>query len=210
MVYNLIVESESTTEEVSPLTRTQRARRDDIVAASIVVLDRDGFAAATLDRIAAEAGASKGVVLYHFGSKEAIFEAVVTALFAAGADFMTQRILAAVGYRARLHAYLDSNLRFIADHAPHVNAVHRILENVRPLELSDDVTPLRSILASGQAAGELGEFDPHVVALTIRAVVDGASFYFTENPGLDIDHYIVEAVQLFDRATAPSSRKDPS
>ena len=204
------MQSDSGIPDAAAYTRTQRARRDDIVAASIVVLDREGFAAATVDRIATEAHTSKGVVLYHFGSKEAIFEAVVTALFAEGAEFMTQRILAEAGHRARLAAYLDSNLRFIAEHAAHVNAVHRILENVRPPQLSDDVAPLRRMLAAGQDAGEFGGFDPHVVALTIRAVVDGASFYFTENPGIDIDHYIAEAVQLFDRATSPATRKESS
>ena len=67
------------------------------------------------------------------------------------------------------------------------------------------MVPLRAMLAAGQDAGEFGEFDPHVVALTIRAVIDAASFYFTANPGLDIDHYVAEAVQLFDRATAATS-----
>jgi DNA-binding SARP family transcriptional activator len=31
----------------------------------------------------------------------------------------------------------------------------------------------------------------------------GASFYFTAHPDLDIEHYITQATQLFDKATAP-------
>ena len=132
MGYTLTVRSDSASIPSDRPSRTRRARRDDLVAATITVLDRDGFASATVERIAAQAGTSKGVALYHLGSKEAIFEAVVTALFAEGTEYMTERILAAQGHRARLHAYLDSNLRFIADHAAHVNAVHRIMENVAP------------------------------------------------------------------------------
>src|SRR5215467_12079979 len=109
----------------SRLTRTQRARRDDIVQAAIAVLDRDGFAAASIDRIAMEAGTSKGTVLYHFKTKEAMYESVVAALYEAGAAYMTERILAAPGFRPKLHAYLNSNLQFIADNAAHVRAVHR-------------------------------------------------------------------------------------
>jgi AcrR family transcriptional regulator len=184
------------------LSRTRRARRDDITAAAIEVLDREGFAAATLDRIAAVAGTGKGVVLYHFGSKEAVFEAVVGDLFSRGAAIMTERILAETGWRARLHAYIDSNLRFIADNAAHVAAVHRILENAPTSVDQDSVAALRDLLAKGQDAGELGDFDPQVIALMIRAVVDAASFYFTENPGIDIDHHIAQAVRAFDRATA--------
>jgi TetR/AcrR family transcriptional regulator len=185
------------------LTRTQRARRDDIVAAAIVVIDRQGYAAASVERIAKEAATSKSTVLYHFKSKEAINDAVVRLLYANGAAYMAERITAAASSRDRLRAYLSSNLRFIAENATHVNAVHRILERTGFRVDADAVTPLRQLLRSGQEAGELGSFDPEVMALTIRAVVDMASFHFTAHPGLDVDHYIDEAVQLFDKATAP-------
>lgn len=183
------------------LTRTQRARRRDIVEAAIAVLEREGFSAASVDRIAREAGTSKGTVLYHFASKEAIFAAVVGSLFEEGAAYMTERILAQSTPTGRLHAYLDSNLRFIAERAAHITAVHRIQENAGPTgDGASAIAPLRQLLASGQDAGEFGEFDPQVVALTIRAIVDGASYYFTENPGLDIDHHISETIRIFDRA----------
>ena len=68
---------------------------------------------------------------------------------------------------------------------------------------SDAVSPLRQLLASGQESGEFGSFDPEVMALAIRGIVDVASFYFTAHPDLDIDHYIDEVVQLFVKTTAP-------
>ncbi|NEN07296.1 TetR/AcrR family transcriptional regulator [Diaminobutyricibacter tongyongensis] len=187
------------------LTRTQRARQADIVDAAIAILDREGFAAASVERIAAEAGTTKSTVLYHFKTKEAIYEAVVVTLFQAGAAYMTERIMAADSRPDKLHAYLSSNLSFIAEHAAHVNAVHRIQENAGPSgDGSDAVTPLAHLLASGQETGEFGShFDPEVMALAIRAIVDGASFHFTAHPGLDVPHYVDEAIQLFDRATAP-------
>ncbi|WP_426515989.1 TetR/AcrR family transcriptional regulator [Diaminobutyricibacter sp. McL0618] len=186
-------------------TRTQRARQADIVAAAIALLDREGYAAASVERIAAEAGTTKSTVLYHFKTKEAIYEAVVVTLFQAGGAYMTERIMAADTRQDKLHAYLASNLSFIAENAAHVNAVHRIQENAGPLsDGSDAVVPLAHLLASGQETGEFGShFDPEVMALAIRAIVDGASFHFTAHPGLDIDHYVSEAIQIFDRATAP-------
>lgn len=193
----------SKTNADAKLTRIQRARREDVIAAAITVLDRDGFRAASVERIAEAAETSKGTLLYHFSSKETLYQAVVEALFTAGAEYMTERIAAAEGCRGKLHAYLDSNLRFIAEHAAHVVAVHRILENAAGrTDQFEDVAPLRRLLAAGQQAGEFGDFDPEIVALAIRAVVDGASFHFTEHPGLDIDHYVNEAVRLFDKATA--------
>ena len=41
---------------------------------------RDGAAALTLDAVAAEAGVSKGGVLYHFGSKRALIDGLLDAL----------------------------------------------------------------------------------------------------------------------------------
>jgi AcrR family transcriptional regulator len=151
------------------LTRTQRARREDIVAAAIAVLDRDGYAAASLERIAKEAATSKSTVLYHFKTKEAINQAVVRLLSENGAAYMTERIMAVDSSRDRLRAYLSSNLRFIAQNAAHVNAVHRILENVGfHVYTTDAMSPLRQLLASGQQTREFGSFDPEVMALAIR------------------------------------------
>jgi AcrR family transcriptional regulator len=194
----------STSGPRSALTRTQRARQQDIVTAAIAVLNSEGYAAASIDRIARAAAASKGTVLYHFKTKEAVNEAVVRLLYDNGAAYMTERITAVESYRDRLRAYLSSNLRFIADNAAHVNAVHRILENAGSgIEVPDGVAPLRHLLASGQQHGEFGQFDPEVMALAIRAIVDAASFHFTAHLELDTEHYITQTVQLFEKATAP-------
>jgi AcrR family transcriptional regulator len=172
--------------------------------AAIAVLDSDGYAAASIERIAKAAATSKGTVLYHFKTKEAVNEAVVRLLFDNGAAYMTERVTAEESRRDMLRVYLSSNLRFIAENAAHVNAVHRILEATRRgIDVPDGVAPLQRLLTAGQESGEFGPFDPEVMALAIRAVVDAASFHFTAHAGLDIDHYIDEGVQLFLKATAP-------
>ncbi|OPH49331.1 TetR family transcriptional regulator [Paenibacillus ferrarius] len=187
------------------ITRTQRARREDIVSAAIVVINREGYAAASVERIAKEAETSKSTILYHFKTKEAIYEELVITLYQNGASYMTERIMAVETCRDKLRAYLSSNLHFIAEHAAHVNAVHWIQENGGlKSDGSDAVTPLTTLLSSGQKAGEFGSFDPVVMALVIRAVVDGASFHFTTHPNLDFEHYINQAIQLFEKATALS------
>jgi AcrR family transcriptional regulator len=188
----------------APLTRTQRARRDDIVAAAIAVIDGESYAVASTERIAKQAGTSKGTVLYHFKSREAIDEAVVRALYDNGAAYMTTRIKAVASARDRLRAYLSSNLRFIAENTAHVNAVHRILDNTSAhIDIPDGVPGLRQLLTAGQQTGEFGSFDVEIMALAIRALVDAASYHFAANPDLDVNHYIDQAAQLFDKATAP-------
>jgi AcrR family transcriptional regulator len=48
-----------------------------LLQAAVAVMTRDGFAALTLDSVASEARVSKGGLLYHFESKEALVAAMV-------------------------------------------------------------------------------------------------------------------------------------
>jgi TetR/AcrR family transcriptional regulator of autoinduction and epiphytic fitness len=57
------------------------AKRDAILAASTAAFRDEGYEATSMDRIAELAGASKRTVYNHFGSKEALFQAVVERLF---------------------------------------------------------------------------------------------------------------------------------
>jgi AcrR family transcriptional regulator len=82
-------------------------RRDDILYAAARVVRRDGAALLTLDAVAAEAGVSKGGLLYHFGAKDDLVAGLVDRLLArfdervaaageGGADFVSAYITASV------------------------------------------------------------------------------------------------------------------
>lgn len=193
------------------LTRTQQARRADIIAAAIELLDREGVTAASTDQIARQARTSKSTVLYHFKTKDAIFEAVVADLYTRGAAYMSDELMARARQRDRLQAYLESNLRFIANHRSHVNAVLKIVQNT-PIEVDGyrPVGPLRQLIERGQEAGEIGDVDAEVLALTIRAVIDSAATYLTTSPATDLERLIKGVVDIFDRATTPKSSRQES
>ena len=53
------------------------SRRQELLDAALAVIRRDGAQKLTLDAVAAEAGVSKGGVLYHFASKRALIEGVL-------------------------------------------------------------------------------------------------------------------------------------
>ena len=57
------------------------AKRDAILEAATAAFRDEGFECTSMDRIAELAGASKRTVYNHFGSKEALFQAVVARLF---------------------------------------------------------------------------------------------------------------------------------
>lgn len=56
------------------------SKRDQLLAATGRVVRRDGTDGLTLDAVAAEAGVSKGGLLYHFETKEALVRALIERL----------------------------------------------------------------------------------------------------------------------------------
>jgi len=64
----------------------ERSTRDRLLDAFERLLVGEGSRAATLDAVAAAAGVSKGGLLYHFGSKEALVEGMVERLRAQALD----------------------------------------------------------------------------------------------------------------------------
>jgi TetR/AcrR family transcriptional regulator len=182
------------------LTRTQLARREDIIGAAVAVLGRDGYAGASIERIAAEANTSKSTVLYHFDTKESVYTAVVERLYERGRVYMAERLSGERPVTARFHTYLDASLRFIADHALEVKALHFILENMPRLvsEVDDGLGPLTQMLESGQASGDFAAFDARIAAVAIRSVIDRAAFHLTEH-GEITSRYIEETIHLLER-----------
>lgn len=49
-------------------------RRQELMAAAMKVVEMKGFAGATLEQVAKQAGASKGIVLHYFKNKQQLFE----------------------------------------------------------------------------------------------------------------------------------------
>jgi len=60
---------------------TTRSTRDKLLDAAEAIVSREGVARLTLDAVAREAGLSKGGVLYHFGTKDALVGALVARLY---------------------------------------------------------------------------------------------------------------------------------
>lgn len=187
------------------VTRTQRARREDIISAAITVINQDGYASSSIDKIAKEAGTNKSTVLYHFGSKDALNKAIVGTLFEDGAAYMGTYIVAAHTYSDKLRAYITSNLQFISEHVEHIAAVHQIQKNTIPVDNDEALIWLEKMLKEGQLTKDFGKFDPGTIAMIIRLVIDNASFYIISHPALDVDVYAHEIVQMFDKVTRPDS-----
>lgn len=188
----------------APLTRTQQARRLQILEATIAVINTTGYASASIATIAKQAGASKSTVLYHFATKEQLIAAVIGSIYEDSARFMRPHIDAATTLPAKLDSYIMSNIRYIAQHTAQIAAVHKIVsEQPIPEHTDASVRLLQQLFVDGQASGDFGSFDPTLMAVMLRQVIDAASLYILRNPSIDVERYAASICDMFMKATAP-------
>jgi TetR/AcrR family fatty acid metabolism transcriptional regulator len=192
-------------------TFIETARRAQIVAAAIDTIAELGYGQASLARIAETAGTSKGVIIYHFGSKDELVRELVTELSAKGRAYLGPRLEAEPTGAGMLRTYIESNLSFVRENRNHVMAVVQIALNARSADGSAlydfsirdaGVAALRQILIHFQGTGEFrADFDPDVVAMAIRAALDAVPARLARDPDLDIGRYGRELADLFQAAT---------
>jgi TetR/AcrR family transcriptional repressor of bet genes len=84
-------------------------RRAEFSQAAFEILTKHGIRGTTLEKVAAVAGVSKGVVLHHFKDKDALFEAVLRKANAVLKDGVVELFLHAENPIERLYAILVGN-----------------------------------------------------------------------------------------------------
>jgi AcrR family transcriptional regulator len=180
-------------------TFTETARRAQIVAAAIDTIAELGYGQASLARIAETAGTSKGVILYHFGGKDELIRELVAELVARGVAYMSPRVEAEPTGPGKLRAYIESNLAFMRENRRHMVALLEIALNARAADGS------RLYDFSIQGTGEFrAGFDPHVMAVAIRAAINAMPAQLARDPAIDIGHHAREPADLFYTATRPA------
>ena len=91
------------------LSRISDIRRRELRQAAFAVLQREGIAGATLEKVAAQAGASKGIVLHYFRSKQELFEHAMREANAVLRDAVIARLKRANTPMQRVDAVIEGN-----------------------------------------------------------------------------------------------------
>ena len=91
------------------LTRISEIRRCELRRAAFEVLQKEGMAGATLEKVATHAGASKGIVLHYFANKQELFEHAMREANAALKEAVVVRLNRARTPRERLEAIIEAN-----------------------------------------------------------------------------------------------------
>lgn len=151
---------------------------DKILAAAGRVFAKRGFAGATVQEVADEAGMTKPTVYNHFGGKAELYVAVMDR---AHGDILARMHKAAqqpgTAYE-RVAAVLDSQVTVVAEYADLVRVAHSVMflpERKRPMVdgqryWEERFEILRQVMAEGVEEGEL-QGDPKTLALAVSGVV---------------------------------------
>jgi AcrR family transcriptional regulator len=190
-------------------TFIETARRAQIAAAAIDTIAEVGYAGASFARIAERLGISRGLISYHFAGKDDLIKEVVHEAAEQAKAYIGPRILAESTGSATLRAYIESNLAFMRDHRNNVIAMVEIARSAEgrrifygDADVIDAVRALEHGLSEFQAAGHFRpDFNPHVMAIAIRAAIEAVSPRLALDPQFDIDNYASEIATVFDLAT---------
>ncbi len=91
------------------LTRISEIRRKELSRAAYEVLQTEGMAGATIEKVALQAGASKGIVLHYFKTKQQLFEHAMRHSNTLLRDEVIRRLHQARSPDQRLWAIIDGN-----------------------------------------------------------------------------------------------------
>lgn len=190
-------------------TFTQTARRAQLIGCAIDALAEVGYQQTTVAEVARRAGVSKGVVTYYFAARDDLVWAVVGGVFGSIAEHVGRR-LENVPPARFVAVYLGAWVDYYRAHRREMMAIAEIWTSFRDASgrphldartLATERELVEASLSAGQAAGTLGDFSPRVVAVTLKAALDGLLAQLALDPELDLDAYRDELVALFDRAT---------
>ena len=167
-----------------------------------------------LARIAKDLGVSKGVISYHFESKDALMVKVVEHCFEGMIEAVVPKILAAESTIAGIHTHLHELARYALDHRSSLIALAEVAGNLRRpdgrlhygAESNEALYPgLEQMYQHGQQTGELRDFDVRVMAITQQASIDAMFGYWGNHPDHDL---VAHADQLAD-LVVHAVRADP-
>lgn len=185
-----------------------RARRDQIERAAAEVLADVGYAAASVALIAQRAGVSKGVITYHFPSKDELLRRVALRLFQECAAHIAARTAGATTPADRLRAGISAELEFFSSRRVEFRAMAEVMANHRDADFvrafndvsTSETEALADLLVEGQALGQFRAFDANEVSHLISAAKNGVLDRWAADDTLELEPASAALIDFVDSA----------
>lgn len=170
------------------------ARREQIIKATIQVLDEIGYVNISLAKIAKMAKVSTGLISYHFKDKEDVLNNTLVYLVKTQLDYIKERVSKKEAAYDRLIAFIEASIAYQGTHSVNNIALIEILFNARTEDnvpyyklSAEEEDPLyrylQEILESGQKTNEFSNFN----AKNLSTMIQGAISESMLVSGIDFD-----------------------
>ncbi|MCZ8543403.1 transcriptional regulator BetI [Mesorhizobium qingshengii] len=169
------------------LKRLSDIRRKELRQAAFAVLEREGIAGATLEKVAAQAGASKGIVLHYFRNKQELFEHAMREANAVLCNAVVARLRRARTPMERMDAVIEGNFEEHLFQPPLCHAWLSLCAEVpRDEKLARIQKVIHARMRSNLLSGLHGLASPRDaddIALGVTALIDGLWLRLGLQPG---------------------------
>ena len=202
--------------EPKKVTFTQSARRAQIVTAAIEVIAEIGWAQTSIRKIADRVGVAMSAVLYHFGTKDNLVDAIIEEMYRSALSAVAPALQAEATAAGKLTAYIRAYIAYFDDHRVQLAALAQLGAGYQPSdgrrfdelgmtdELRNKLTVLdpTAILVAGQRDHEFGEFPVGSMSVALRGAVNAVVEKILREPDFDARAYAEDLVTIFNRAAA--------
>lgn len=189
-------------------TFIEKARRKQIVDATIETIAEQGLQNASLAEIAKNLDVSQSVISYHFDGKSELIAETINTIFRETNAYIKTRVDAQKSATARLRAYIDASFEFEQTHRELFVALVDLWSGFGSAEEERQFfgtayhscrRHLEKILLEGQKTGEFGDFPAMTVAAITQAAIDGIMLQWVFDPqAIDFDacrQHIIKMVE---------------
>jgi TetR/AcrR family transcriptional regulator, fatty acid metabolism regulator protein len=196
-------------------TFIEEARRKQILEIAIQEIEKRGYRETTIQDIAKEAGISKGVIYYHFNTREELLSAIWSALIEELFDYRRQRVERHETAQGRLRSYAKAHFEFVKINYNKFIALFAMGFDLTPVanqshpwsrEINERCFGyLSDILERGRQNGEFGQFSVAKVVPIIQGALDGLILQWVATPDLvDFSGCREVLMDIIERYTAPT------
>ncbi len=192
------------------------ARREEILARGLDVIADEGYAGASVHRIAAAAGLSKTGLLHHFDSKEQLLTEILRkrdevddpGLDQASTDLadLEAAYVRIVQRNAGIPGLVELFTRLAIEAADPAHPAHPFFSR-RDRDLGERMA--RSIERAVDGSAELPA-SAEAMALILLAVTDGLQLRWLRDPEVDMAGTLTQLFELFERAMPGRAAGEPS
>ena len=182
-----------TSKRVKP-TFIEEARRKQILEIAIHEIEKRGYRNTTIQDIAKQAKVSKGVIYYHFNSREELLNTIWSALIEELFEYRKLRVEQQKTAKGMLRTYAKAHFEFVKVNFNKFIALFSMGIDLSPADnqthpWSREINErcfgyLSGILGHGQQNGEFGSFPVAMVVPIIQGALDGLILQWVATPDL--------------------------